>query len=156
VWRARCEVRDEAGNVSADRDSVSLPAGWFTAPDLVARRAVVDTIQGEYATTDTVRAGQTCWIFHSNLRWLDEPVPDAEFEVEIFIDGELATTRMLPVAPNLYWGYRCFDNGPYYGEPFSFDTPGTHTITVIVDPGNVVAETDETNNAFTRELVVVP
>lgn len=34
-------------------------------------------------------------------------------------------------------------------------TPGTHTLTVVVDATDVVAETDETNNSYTRTVVVI-
>lgn len=155
MWRVRCEVRDGDGNVSAVADSVTMPADWYVAPDVVARRAVVDTIQFEFSTTDTVRVGQVCWIHTSNLRWFDDYYGALEITNELYIDGDLATSRTIPGYRNLEWAIRGFEAIPFYSEPFSFDTPGVHTLTVVVDVGDDVAETDEANNTFTRDLVVI-
>ncbi len=56
--------------------------------------------------------------------------------------GSLTTT----LAPHYYNTWGSSPTGPL--------SAGTHTLTIQVDPDNVVAETDETDNSYTRSFVV--
>ncbi|MBE0565954.1 MAG: hypothetical protein IH621_08365 [Krumholzibacteria bacterium] len=154
TWSARCEVRDEAGHVVAVADTVALPDPWFTAPDLVARRATVDTLQW-FSETDTVRAGQPFAIMANHLRWTERDAPGS-MHIEIRVDGVLVQRSEHRLAPNLHWGSDCDAVSQYSTCIVSCAEPGVHTITVVVDADDELAETDETNNTHTRTFVVVP
>ncbi|MCP4571670.1 MAG: hypothetical protein GY838_04905 [bacterium] len=156
VWRIRCEAMDGDGLTSVGVDTVRMPVTTPRAPDLVARRAVVDTVRGGWTTTDTVRAGQPFHVLLSNIRWFPEPDLSRWFTSELLIDGERALTWTLPMDHNIHWGHEGFVASEYYGQATSIAEPGTHTLTVVLDTGDDLAETDETNNSFDRELVVIP
>ncbi len=152
-WSAKCEVRDEAGHIVGVADTVSLPDPWYRAPDLVARRANLDTI-GNYSTTDTVRVGQPFLIMANHLRWTEADTPGA-MSIDLYLDGVMVQRSRHFVAPNLHWGSDCDADFQYGTSEQTVGAAGVHTITVVVDAANEFAETDETNNTHTRTFVAV-
>lgn len=154
TWTAKCEVRDEAGHIVGVADTVSLPDPWYRAPDLVARRATVDTLFG-YSETDTVRVGQFFLVMANHLRWTERGT-GGRMHVEVYLDGALVQRTEHGLGPNLHWGSDEDANRQYRDCRLSVPEPGLHTITVVVDADGVLAETDETNNSRARTFVAVP
>ena len=154
LWTVRCEVRDEAGHVVAAAASARLPAPWFTAPDLVARRANVDTLFA-YAGTDTVRSGCVYHVMANHLRWTAEGT-GGDMAIDVYVDGVRVQRTRQALAPNLSTFTDCEGNAQYVDCRLVAGDPGLHTITVVVDAEDGFAETDETNNTHTRTFVVVP
>lgn len=155
-WRIRCEARDGDGMTGTGSAVVPMPADTPRAPDLVARRAVVDTIYDGWTSTDTVRVGQDFHVLLSHIRWLQESDYFTTFVARLLIDGEPDLEWDVHLVSNIRWGIPGWEASQFYGQSVRIDEPGTHTLTVIVDTGGDIAETDETNNSFTRELEVVP
>ncbi|MFN2369987.1 MAG: CARDB domain-containing protein, partial [Candidatus Krumholzibacteriia bacterium] len=135
-------------------DTVALPDPWYRAPDLVARRATVDTVM-EYAETDTVRVGQPFLVMANHLRWTERGTP-GWMHVEIYLDSVLVQRSEHALGPNLHWGSDVDASCQYRSCRLTVQEPGVHTLTVVVDADGVLAETDETNNTHTRTFVAVP
>lgn len=154
AWSAKCEVRDEAGHIVGVADTVALPDPWYRAPDLVARRATVDTLL-EYSETDTVRVGQPFLVMANHLRWTERGTP-GRMHVDVLLDGVLVQRSGHALGPNLHWASDVDANDQYRSCLLAVQEPGLHTITVVVDAEDVLAETDETNNTHTRTFVAVP
>ena len=69
----------------------------------------------------------------------------ANYYVDIFVDSTRiirATTTGMPVG---HWGWHA-------DWPYTVNQSGSHTVKMIVDPTNVIAECDETNNQWQRDF----
>ena len=69
----------------------------------------------------------------------------ANYYVDIFVDStriSRATTTGMPVG---HWGWHA-------DWPYTVNQSGSHTVKMIVDPTNVIAECDETNNQWQRDF----
>ena len=68
------------------------------------------------------------------------------FDVALFINGNLFSVNSIEsVNPGNWWWYYCWD--------VSFQ-PGTYTATMVIDPENKIAETNEANNTCTVTITV--
>lgn len=72
------------------------------------------------------------------------------FYIDLLIDGELAAfwTMESPVDPNTYVDLADWIVGPL--------AAGRHTLTLVLDPGNAVIESNESDNQFIRTFVIGP
>lgn len=149
VWNVRCEVQDEAGNSRIWEGTLDYPVDdWPDSPDIIA--SAISIIPEEMSTTevDTMIVGQE-YLFRAFRRdWMPESF--LPYEVEFFVDENLIYRGTLV-------GFSGLDScmGLGYPIPEEFMTVGTHDLVVVFDSGGVVTETDETNNTFSRSVVVV-
>lgn len=79
--------------------------------------------------------------------WASYNLLGSNYTVGFFFNGiRLDSSLITGVAGNTgYWWYR-------YG---SFASPGTHTLTITVDPDNLVAEDNEADNSITFQVTTV-
>ena len=154
TWSVKCEVRDGASHIVGVCDTIAMPRPWFRAPDIVARPACIDTI-GDYSETDTVRVGQQFLVMANHLRWT-EAGTTGSMSVEVWLDGVMVQQTRHPLAPNIHWGTDDASAAQYFSCVQTVADAGVHTVTVVVDTADELAETDETNNRATRTFVAVP
>ncbi len=154
TWSAKCEVRDVAGHIVGVADTIPMPRPWFRAPDIVARAAAIDTI-GSYSETDTVRVGQPFLVMANHLRWTERGTT-GYMTVEVRLDGVMVQRTRQPLAPNIHWGTDTISADQYFHCVQTVADPGEHTVTVVVDVLDELAETDESNNSVTRTFIAVP
>ncbi len=118
-----------------------VPNGW-------SGKIVVTTVAGDTTDSNYVHPGETVFI-----KWgvsnAGQLATSATFHVELLIDGQHASTGFYDpaVAPGggVIWTY-------YQTDTL---TLGTHTLKVVADNLNEIAESDETDNSFTRSITVV-
>jgi murein DD-endopeptidase MepM/ murein hydrolase activator NlpD len=79
--------------------------------------------------------------------WSSFNVQGINYTVGFYFDGiRVDSNEITAVGGNLsYWWYR-------YG---TYASPGTRTLTIVLDPDNRVAETDESDNSITFEVMPV-
>jgi len=154
TWSVKCEVRDVAGHIVGVADTIPMPRPWFRAPDIVARAAAIDTV-GDFSETDTVRVGQPFLVMANHLRWTEKGTTGF-MSVEVWLDGALVQTTRQSLAPNIHWGSDYASARQYFTCVQTVTEPGVHTVTIAVDTGNEMAETDESNNRAARTFVAVP
>jgi hypothetical protein len=114
-------------------------------PDLVLTSApgyavpvVVASAPGAHSS-DTLSAGQTAYV---SLAIMNVGDGDAgAFAVEVWVDG----TRYLR---ERYLGLPSQSSVALIDRPIGVASAGGHTVKVIVDADNIVAESDETNNGW--------
>lgn len=135
TWTTRCQVRDEAGNVS-DHVEVFDIGPMPTAPDLILTSLEVP---------DTVRVGSIFSVIPSYLCW--GMGTGWSYEARYLRDGNQIEQQTISCSTEL-----CVSTG----RNSSIDEPGHHMIAVVLDPDNLVAEEDETNNVMQAPLTVIP
>ncbi len=140
AWIDRRDFATEGHNVYTSRRELQPNLAPFTPADWDSS-LLANMIFGE-RTDGWVAAGDTAWV---SFAFLNEGLKDAtaDFYVDLEIDGEiigswqstggLATGTYVPVAD------------------FPIVLPaGDHTITLVLDPTDAVAEADETDNTISR------
>jgi RHS repeat-associated protein/uncharacterized repeat protein (TIGR01451 family) len=117
-----------------------LPSGW-------SDKIVVSTTTN--TTTDSAS------LYATNLLYVDWAVSNdgldgigTTFDYELYVDGIL---RKVWSSSGLKWGYYSYRNDYAIGSL----SPGTHTLTLKADPQNLVAESNETDNEYTRTITVL-
>lgn len=152
VWRIRCEVRDEDGNVSAAERRIDMREHFPTPPDIIAGdlRVRLDA-DPPWSDVDTVEAGQPFGLWPAETDWLDTD-GWLFLRTEFRLNHEFWFDQRRRGPPLLNW------NGcPSLGfNPPAIETPGIYRIEVILDAGNAVNEFNERNNRAIKSLVVVP
>jgi len=145
TWAVRCEVRDEAHNVSECVEEFHM--GPFpVAPDILPTRVQIKVGSDIDSDVDTLHVDESFEMSHTYLCW-GVPVGQ-EHEIHYLIDGELIGECTRNCSDHL-----CVTTGCGYTS--SFEEPGQHTATVILDPDNFIEESDETNNELTKTLTVI-
>jgi len=136
------------GSVSGPHD-VTPNAG----PDLrpYAHTGWSQPIVASIVTGDTVDAVEITDEDTIYLDWAVANFGDADsgpFTARILLDGQLLVNGGTDgIGSFIFTWWEDFAFGPL--------APGTYTLTLIADADNEVVESDETNNTFTRDLVVV-
>lgn len=134
-WILRCQVRDAAGNVAEHVEAFSLK-DMPRAPDLEAV-----TLRGE----EVLQAGKGRWLSVNYVSWgLPE---DTLFDLAVLVDGREQVRLERKCNRRLCANYGI---GPVVAEK-----TGEAVITVVLDPDDRIAETDETNNVLTYTASVV-
>src|SRR5262249_33538698 len=116
------------------------PSGW-SGP------LVLTTRQGDTTTASTITTGDSVYV---NWAFLNQGSTAAQgpFGVELLLDGTPVQTwsRTVPLDPDHYVWLTDYSLGRL--------PAGQHTITVVADYLNQVAESDETNNTATYTFTV--
>jgi len=76
------------------------------------------------------------------------PAPSPQTTFDIYVDGTKISTRTLPALAS---GILALPTVHHHTEMITF-TQGTHTIRVVVDPQNTIAETNEANNELVASV----
>jgi hypothetical protein len=133
-WRARCELKDRIGRITAAADSLDVTPLLPQVPDMKVR--VFDfpaepVVGVEYAIPLYYR----CWVEGGStviLRGTDGESPPVD--TTIVCHPEL-------VCQSMYWF-------------MSFDKTGRHVVSLYIDPDNAYDEVDESNNFASAVLMV--
>ncbi len=138
AWSDRRDFPTQGRNIYTARRDLKADLAAFTPPGW-GDALVANLIKGQRATGYTA-AGDTNWV---SFAFLNAGLRDIErsFLIDLELDGGLcASWRLdggLPAGT-----YVPLEDFPVLGGP------GTHTLTVRLDPAAQVAEDDETDNAF--------
>ena len=116
------------------------PEGWS---DLI----VVSTRQGDNVDAHRLTATDRLYVDFAVINAGGSPVT-APFRIDLYLDGVLRDTFDAP-APLDPRAYR-------FREDYLIRRlgPGTHTLRIVADGGGTVAESDESDNEYTRTLIV--
>ena len=116
------------------------PEGWS---DLI----VVSTRQGDNIDARRLTASDRLYVDFAVINAGGSPVT-APFRIDLYLDGVLRDTFDAP-APLDPRAYR-------FREDYLIRRlgPGTHTLRIVADGGGTVAESDESDNSYTRTLIV--
>jgi photosystem II stability/assembly factor-like uncharacterized protein len=116
------------------------PPGW-------ADKILLTTNEGDFSNS-TNFSGQSSLFVHAGV--INQGTsPTGNFTSQTFIDGVKLTAYFSgPVNPG--------DSFYYYAQDVSLRglRVGTHTISITLDYGKTVAESDETNNTYSRTFVI--
>ncbi|MFN8489879.1 MAG: Calx-beta domain-containing protein [Caldilineaceae bacterium] len=122
-------------------------------PDLVPYQApswefpvVPSSVQGT-TSSNTLYAGQPTY-FDWGVKNQGNPLPGASFYVDLLIDGTQFVHYPFSADPGT--GIWLLDWNQ------TVDTPGWHTVKIVVDSGNVIREADETNNTWEHQFYWQP
>ncbi len=114
------------------------PSGWS---DIL----VVANATGVFTDTPSLTTADTLYPSWSVIN-TGSSASSAGFNVGIFVDGALSTTGTTSVSLDsfyyVFWDYAIL-------SPLS---PGSHTIRMVVDSASTVAESNETNNEYTKTI----
>jgi PKD repeat protein len=142
----------ETGNYSLALQCVDLGSPNLTPyrPSTWSDKIIVSTVQDATSDSTPLRSGMTLYLRWAVINSGRVPVePSTRVYVEVFVDG-ISRTR----------GY-VDDDWPadwyFYWNSFSVGSlaPGTHTVRVKADSTDVVPESDETDNEYTKTFEVL-
>ena len=143
LWTARCQVRDEDGNVAETTET--FPIGPMPQePDIIAGRVSFQT--EDHLDVDMVRAGEVFGIGVDDLCWGE--LDGFTYKTEYFIDGDLVYEQWSGCDMSLCGGHGKLG--------FTLYEPGEYSVTVTLDASDDLVETDELNNSSTEVLLVAP
>lgn len=143
---------DETNNLySRNINVASVPADLTPyQPDGWTNKIILTTLEGNFTDASTFTTFGSLFVHAAMINQGGEPTT-VPFATQTFIDGvKLHTFSTAP--PVGVGGVVTFDDQDIALRNF---TLGTHTISIIVDYGNAVAERDETNNYFSRTFQVL-
>ena len=132
-----------AGDVSSQPNLTPFaPAGW--SDEIVVSTMAGSTLDNRLTATDTLFVSFAL----VNIGTVDI---NSTVDVELDIDG--VATSMNPMTTNPFTA-----NGVQTQLSINIGSLplGPHTIAIIIDPANVVAETNENDNTYTKNIVVKP
>jgi NAD-dependent SIR2 family protein deacetylase len=147
-------VTDNHGLKSADSCTVTVTPATEDKPDLtpykpsawsdkivVSNKAGTTTDDSPLLTTDTLYVD---WAVAN----LGKAATEVKFYYDLFVDGVKKHTWYSdpPVNPNTYSYVLDYSIGSL--------TAGVHTIKIVADSTNVIAERNETDNSYTKEITV--
>ena len=116
------------------------PSGW-SAPIVVSTTADTNTDSEFLSSTDRL------FIDYAYINEGPEPT-NVRFHLALLVDGEEVLTSFFnPPLDSGFFGRR---------EDFELDplSVGTHTVTLVVDSTSLTAESDESDNTFTKTIVI--
>ena len=116
------------------------PPGW---PDAI----VVSNRQGDNAGGRLLQASDRLYVDFAVINSGGSPVA-SPFRIDLYVDGRLIRTFDVP-APLDPQAYRFRED-----YPIGSWGVGTHTLRIVADAGGSVAESDESDNAYTRTIIV--
>ena len=116
------------------------PEGWS---DLI----VVSTRQGDNRNARRLEASDPIYVDFAVINAGGSPTT-APFRIDLYLDGVLRASfdAPAPLAPRAY----------RFREDYLIRrlAPGSHTLRIVADAGGAVAESDESDNEYTRTLIV--
>ena len=117
------------------------PASW-SDKIVVSKTTGTTTDSSPLYTTDTLYVD--CAMAN-----LGKTATAATFYTYLYVDGVLKRTgtRTTPLAANTYASFTDYSIGSL--------SAGTHTIKFVADPTGTIAESNESDNAYTRTITVV-
>ncbi len=135
-----------ANSVSSAR--VEQPAQQYPdlqpyAPSGYPAPIVAAAIQGTYSD-GTLYAGKPAY-FDWHFANTGEATAAGSFFVELWVDG-------VRYSRYPYADFAAGATGGFNDWREIIDTPGWHTVRLVVDPDNTIAEADETNNSWEQQL----
>ena len=116
------------------------PPGW---PDAI----VVSNRQGDNAGGRLLQASDRLYVDFAVINSGESPAA-SPFRIDLYVDGRLIRTFDVP-APLDPQAYRFRED-----YPIGSWGVGTHTLRIVADAGGSVAESDESDNAYTRTIIV--
>ena len=116
------------------------PPGW---PDAI----VVSNRQGDNAGGRLLQASDRLYVDFAVINSGESPAA-SPFRIDLYVDGRLIRTFDVP-APLDPQAYRFRED-----YPIGSWGVGTHTLRIVADVGGSVAESDESDNAYTRTIIV--
>jgi len=117
------------------------------APSGYPYPVVPSSVQGTH-TVNTLYAGQTTY-FDWHFINSGNATASGDFHVELWVDG----TRYVRYP---YSDYGAGWSGGFDDWAETISTPGWHTVRLVTDPDNTVAESDETNNLWEMQFYWTP
>ena len=116
------------------------PEGW---PDAI----VVSTRQGDHLNARRLTSTDPLYVDFAVINAGGSPVT-SPFRIDLYLNGVLRASFDAP-APLIPRAYR-------FREDYLIRrlAPGTHTLRIVADGGRAVSESDESDNAYTRTLIV--
>ena len=116
------------------------PPGWSDA-------IVVSNRQGDNIDSQVLQASDRLYVDFAVINAGGSPV-SAPFRINLYVDGRLIQTFDVP-SPLDPQAYRFREDYPIgrWGT-------GTHTLRIVADAGDSVAESDESDNEYTRTIIV--
>jgi hypothetical protein len=117
------------------------PAGWSDA-------IVVASTSGSFADAGTYAVNATYYLQLAVMNFGPGNVA-ARFYVDLYDNSTLLGTGY---CDNLPANYYCY----WANLPYTFTTPGTHALRIVVDTTGAVAETNEGDNVYTKTITVSP
>ncbi len=120
----------------------TTPGGW-SDNIVVSTVAGTNTDAANYLSTDTLFLD---WAVTNS----GTSAINAAFDVQLFVDGGLKNTWNL-AAPTASGAIRATLDFSLGSLP-----PGTHTLRIVADAGNVIAESNEIDNDYTKTIFVRP
>jgi Calx-beta domain-containing protein/CARDB protein len=116
------------------------PSGWSDA-------IVLSTVPGTTSDSNSFATGNTLYadwaVINSGDAWTE-----SKFYIDIYVDNiKRGSWYSAPVLPNDYVYINDFSIGSL--------TAGTHTIKIIADPTNSIAENNESDNEYVRTINVL-
>lgn len=125
----------------------NMPAEYPVLPDLVVRQ-VNDLTNGDVVVTDgyTITPKQEVGL-EAIVNTKSIYGYSVSTNVDFYVNGELTKRAYLP--PAIF-------SGSNFNDLFDWSTnkKGVYEIRVVIDPENVVAETNEDNNEYTFNIIV--
>ncbi|MCY3760268.1 MAG: S8 family serine peptidase, partial [Gemmatimonadetes bacterium] len=116
------------------------PEGWSEA-------IVVSTRQGDHLNARRLTSTDSLYVDFAVINSGGSPVRDP-FRIDLYLDGALWDSFDAPagLAPRAY----------RFREDYLIRrlAPGTHTLRIVADGGGAVPESDESDNDYTRTLIV--
>ena len=116
------------------------PSGW-------SDKLVVTAVPGAITNSPAYYSTNTLYVDFAVLNYGTAPTPTGS-NCAIYVDGVLTNTIADGVLTNGYYQ-------PATGYAIGKLTAGSHTITVVADSGNVITETNKTDNTYSRTITVV-
>ena len=117
------------------------------APSGYPYPVVPSSVQGTH-TVNTLYAGQTTY-FDWHFTNSGNATASGDFHVELWVDG----TRYVRYP---YSDYGAGWSGGFDDWAETISTPGWHTVRLVTDPDNTVAESDENNNVWEMQFYWTP
>ena len=116
-------------------------------PPAWSAEVVVSTNSTAVVDSSPLLSNDTFYVTWAVANYGDAPAA-AGFKVALYVDDILRVTWVAGQLPSLTYTWA----EPHY--PIGFLTSGTHTLRVVADPDGVVPESDETDNEYTKTIVV--
>jgi hypothetical protein len=117
------------------------PAGWSDA-------IVVASASGSFTDVGTYAVNATYYLQVAVANFGPGNVA-GRFYVDLFDNSTLLGTGY---CDNLPANYYCY----WANLPYTFTTPGTHALKIVVDTTGAVPETNEADNVYTKTITVSP
>lgn len=120
---------------------------WYWEDKIIVKNELASDYH--YLSDNTIKVGDNIYVSFSFANISNVSIEN-QFNCKIYIDGNerFTATQTSTVSPNTFW---VFYN---YGVTNDLSI-GNHTITLSIDANNVVDESNETNNSYSKDFSVI-